>query len=79
MTDESIFACSVTDLDEHNDFYPKAHEALPGKLIEPLGNPVRFGAYVDANHAGDTVNSRSHTGCIIYINNYPVVWYYSKR
>ena len=41
MTLDSLFDGSVTDLDDWKDFYPEAHEALPGKPIEPLGNPVR--------------------------------------
>jgi len=43
-----------------------------------LGNPVCIRAYVDANHAGNLANRRSHTGILIYVNNAPVVWY-SKR
>ena len=60
------------------DFYPDAAEALPGKKIEALGNPVRVRAYVDANHAGNMANRRSHTGILIYVNNAPITWY-SKR
>ena len=53
MINESIFASSVTDLDKCKDFYPEAHEALPGKPIEPLGNSVCVRSYVGANHAGN--------------------------
>ena len=35
-------------------------------------------AYVDANHAGNMANRRSHSGIIIYVNNAHIVWY-SKR
>ena len=35
-------------------------------------------AYVDANHAGNMVNRRSHTGILIYVNNAPILWH-SKR
>lgn len=55
------------------DFYPDAQEALPGKKVEALGNPVRLRCYVDANHAGNMANRRSHSGVIIYINNAPVI------
>ena len=77
-TDQRLFESSVSDPEEWKDFYPDACEALPGKRIEPLGNPVRIRAYVDANHAGNMANRRSHSGIIIYINNSPVIWY-SKR
>jgi len=78
MTDESIFVCSVTDLDDWNDFYPEDHETLPGRHIEPLRNPVHVRAYVDEIHAGNMANRRSHTRSIMYINSSLVVWY-SKR
>ena len=51
---------------------------MPGKKIEPLGNVVNVRAYVDANHAGNLANRRSHTGILIYVNNAPIIWY-SKR
>jgi hypothetical protein len=77
-TDERLFETSITDPQEWIDFYPEAYEALPGKRLEPLGNPVKIRAYVDANHAGNMANRRSHTGILIYVNNAPIVWY-SKR
>ena len=77
-TDERLFSQSVTDPDEWKDFYPEACESMPGKKIEPLGNPVTVRAYVDANHAGNLANRRSHSGILIYVNNAPILWY-SKR
>lgn len=77
-TDERLFQTSVTDPAEWQDFYPDASEALPGKHVVPLGNPVCIRAYVDANHAGNLVNRRSHSGILIYLNNSPILWY-SKR
>ena len=77
-TDPRLFQKSVTDLNEWNDFYPEAAEKLPAKKIEPLGNPVKVRAYVDANHAGNLKNRRSHSGILIYANNAPIIWY-SKR
>ena len=47
-------------------------------MIKPLGRPVTIRTYVDANHAGNLANRRSHTGILIYINNSPIIWY-SKR
>ena len=76
--DEKYFMDSVVDLDKWKDFYPEAAEALPGKCIEPLGNPAYVKAFVDANHAGNMANRRSHTGLLIYVNNAPIIWY-SKR
>ena len=33
---------------------------------------------MDADHAGKLITWRSHTGIIIFVNNYPIIWY-SKR
>ena len=77
-TDERIFDGTARSQEEWNDFYPDAVEVLPRKIPEPLGNPVVMRCYVDANHAGNLLNRRSHSGIIIYINNAPIVWY-SKR
>ena len=35
--------------------------------------------FVDASHAGDHSNRRSHTGFIIYLNNAPIIWYSKKQ
>jgi hypothetical protein len=44
----------------------------------PLGNPVEIHCFVDADHAGNLVTRRSHTGIIIFLNRSPTLWY-SKR
>jgi hypothetical protein len=31
-------------------------------------------AFVDANHAGNVVTRRSHSGILIYVQNAPIVW-----
>ena len=47
-------------------------------MPEPRGKSVQISCYVDADHAGDVVSRRSHTGILIYVNRAPVIWY-SKR
>ena len=47
-------------------------------MPEPRGNLVSTYAFVDANHAGNVVTRRSHTGIIIYVQNAPIIWF-SKR
>jgi hypothetical protein len=59
-------------------FYPDAHEPIPAKVPEPRGPEVQINCFVDANHAGNQVTRRSHTGVLIFINKAPIVWY-SKR
>ena len=51
---------------------------IPRHMPEALGKYVVIKAYVDANHAGNMENRRSHSGIIIYVNNSPIIWY-SKR
>lgn len=77
-TDTHLFGRSATDPEEWNDFYPEASEKMPARKVGPLGNPVKMRAYVDANHAGNLKNRRSHSGILIYVNNAPIIWY-SKR
>ena len=60
------------------DFYGDVTEELPPKMPKPRGNPVKIGAFVDANHAGNVVTRRSHTGIIIFVQNAPII-YYSKK
>jgi len=60
------------------EFYGDVQEELPPKMPKPRGNPVTISAFVDANHAGNLMTRRSHTGIIIYVQNAPIVWY-SKR
>ena len=35
--------------------------------------------FVDADHAGDKVTRRSHSGILIYLNNAPIDWYSKKQ
>lgn len=59
-------------------FYPDADPKVPPNCLPALGTPIKITCFVDANHGGDMVTRRSHTGVIIFLNNTPVVWY-SKR
>ena len=48
---------------------------MPRHMSEVIGKFVVRKAYVDANHAGNMENRRSHYGIIIYVNNVPIIWY----
>ena len=61
-----------------SQLYPDANMNLPPNMPSPRGLPVVISAFVDADHAGNKVTRRSHTGIIIYINSAPIIWY-SKR
>lgn len=60
------------------EFYGDVEEEDPPHMPEPLGNSVRMGCFVDANHAGNVVTRRSHTGILIVLNSAPITPF-SKR
>ena len=60
------------------ELYPDATQNLPYDMPEPLGHAVNITCFVDADHAGNKVTRRSHTGIIIFVNSAPIMWY-SKR
>ena len=48
-------------------------------MPEPLGKCVHTTCFVDANHAGNVVTRRSHTGILIYVMNAPIIWFSKKQ
>ena len=74
--DETLFA--PTNDQYWSDFYPDAEEMLPPNMPRPRGHAIKMACYVDADHAGNLMTRRSHSGILIYLNNSPVIWY-SKR
>ena len=61
------------------DFYPEAtEERCPPHMPHSRGPSIIHTIYVDADHAGNILTRRSHTGIIHFINNAPILWY-SKR
>jgi hypothetical protein len=48
-------------------------------MPEPRGHPVIISAFVDANHAGNVVTRRSHTGILIFVQNAPIIWFSKKQ
>jgi hypothetical protein len=63
---------------EMKDFYPDAEETLPLNAPSPRGLPIQINAFVDADHAGNLVTRRSHTGILIFLNLGLINWF-SKR
>jgi hypothetical protein len=50
------------------EFYKDAQESIPPSAPPARGNPVQMNAFVDADHAGNRVTRRSHTGILLYLN-----------
>jgi hypothetical protein len=64
--------------DDWTEFYGDVKEEDPPGMPEPLGASVTIGCFVDADHAGNKVTRRSHTGIIMFLNKAPVQ-VFSKR
>ena len=61
------------------DFYFEVQEYFPENAPEARGDSVIMTQFVDADHAGDMMNRRSHTVIIIYVYRDPVMWYSKKQ
>jgi hypothetical protein len=68
---------NADDLD-WTPFYGDVKEQLPPNAPAARGRELTMTCYVDADHAGNTVTRRSHTGVLIFLNRAPITWY-SKR
>ena len=63
--DESAF----NNIEDWKNFYGDVEEELPPKMADPPGNVVSISAFVYANHSGNVVTRRSHSGIIIFVQN----------
>ena len=52
---------------------------LTHNMPEPRGKEVDTMVFVDADHAGNRVTLRSHTGVIIFVSMAAVIWYSKKQ
>ena len=77
ILDERAFA--AVGVNEWKEFYGDVAEELPPRMPEPLGNAVDITCFVDANHAGNVVTRRSHTGILIFVQNAPIMWLSKKQ
>ena len=59
--------------------YKDATDEVPPNAPEPRGKAVQINCFVDADHAGDRITRRSHTGILLYVNKAPVSWYSKKQ
>ena len=60
-------------------FYRDAAEKIPPNAPTPRGRGVDMHAFVDADHAGNRVTRRSHTGILVFLNNAPILWFSKKQ
>ena len=84
---EMVFVPSGPEIDEHlfqkedwtNTVYGSCSEDKPPNTKEPRGYGFKIRAYVDSDHAGDSVTRRSRTGFIVYLNSSPIFWTSKKQ
>jgi hypothetical protein len=57
------------------DIYGDVTEDIPLNRPEPRGNAVKVSLFSDADHAGNLLTRRSHTGLMIFLNNALIDWY----
>lgn len=60
---------------EWKNFYEDAEESYPPLMPVPRRPDFLMICYVDADHAGNLLTRRSHTGIIIFLNSAPISWY----
>ena len=65
--------------DWKNTVYGETSEEIPANAMEPRGFGFKIRAYVDSDHAGDSVTRRSRTGFLIYLNSAPIYWTLKKQ
>ena len=65
--------------DWKNTVYGETSEEIPANVLEPRGFRFKIRAYVDSDHAGDSVTQRSRTGFLVYLNSAPIYWTSKKQ
>ena len=65
--------------EEIRKIYVNSEEQLLHNSPEVLGKGVDINIFVDADHAGNNVTRRSHTGIIIYCNFSPIILFSKNR
>ena len=84
---EMVFDPSIPDVDERqfekedwsNTVYGECVEDVPPGRPESRGFGFTIRAYVDSDHAGDSITRRSRTGFIIFLNSAPIYWTSKKQ
>ena len=85
---EMIFDPSDPDIDQSlfdrkdwtaSEFGLTLEEVLPPNMPTPRGMGFVMRAFVDADHAGDSITRRSRTGFLIYLNSAPIYWMSKKQ
>lgn len=82
-----VFDPTVPNIDEskfpNEDWsataYGNCSEDLPPNAPSPRGIGFTMRAFVDSDHAGDSVTRRSRTGFLVFLNSAPIHWFSKKQ
>ena len=83
-----VFDLSEADIDESQftkqdwsatPYDDECTEDTPGNALGPRGIGFTIRAFVDADHAGDSITRCSRTGFIIMLNSAPIFWFSKKQ
>ncbi len=66
--DEAVFIPG-----DWKDFYSDIVEEDPLDMPVLLGNAINMACFVDADHAGNKITWRSHTGILIFLQSAPIL------
>ena len=61
------------------EFGLNIEEELPASMPAPRGFGFVMRAFIDADHAGDSITRRSRTGFLVYHNMAPIYWMSKKQ
>jgi hypothetical protein len=62
-----------------NYMYGNVKEMIPSDDPVPRREEVDLRLFVDSDHAGEQFTRRSRTGCVIYLNMAPIVWFSNRQ
>lgn len=65
--------------DWSSSVYGQCKETIPVNAPEPLGQGFKIRAFVDSDHAGNSITRRLRTGFIAYLNSAPIYWSSKKQ
>jgi hypothetical protein len=72
LTNQQVYA-------DWRPFYGDLKEEDLHHTPDPLGKSVDISCFVNANHAGNVIMRRLHTGILIFVQNALIMWYSNKQ